>query len=62
MVYVKREVEMSRQQKKYYQQLKDKMVMQAAGEQITATNPAVNMNKLLQISCGEVYTDEGEAL
>tara|TARA_R100001129_G_scaffold118833_2_gene82311 strand:- start:6493 stop:8028 length:1536 start_codon:yes stop_codon:yes gene_type:complete len=62
MVYVKREVEMSRQQKKYYEQLKDKMVMQAAGEQITAHNAAVNMNKLLQISCGAVYTDDGEAL
>tara|TARA_R100001086_G_scaffold239476_1_gene164912 strand:+ start:838 stop:2373 length:1536 start_codon:yes stop_codon:yes gene_type:complete len=62
MVYTKREVEMSRQQKKYYQELKDRMVMQAAGEQITAPNAAVNMNKLLQISCGAVYTDGGEAL
>ena len=62
MVYVKREVEMTRQQKKYYKQLKEKMVMQAAGEQITAPNAAVNMNKLLQISCGAVYTDDGEAL
>lgn len=62
MVYVKREVEMTRQQKKYYTELKDKMIMQAAGEQITAANAAVNMNKLLQISCGAVYTDNGEAL
>ena len=62
MVYVKREVEMSRQQKKYYQELRDRMIMQAAGEQITAPNAAVNMNKLLQISCGAVYTDGGEAL
>jgi SNF2 family DNA or RNA helicase len=62
MIYVKREVEMTRQQKKYYKQLKDKMIMQAAGEQITAPNAAVNMNKLLQISCGAVYTDGGEAL
>tara|TARA_R110002167_G_scaffold28371_5_gene95591 strand:- start:16205 stop:17740 length:1536 start_codon:yes stop_codon:yes gene_type:complete len=62
MVYVKREIELTRQQKKYYKQLKDKMVMQAAGEQITAPNAAVNMNKLLQISCGAVYTDDGEAL
>ena len=62
MVYVKREVEMTRQQKKYYKQLKEKMVIQAAGEQITAPNAAVNMNKLLQISCGAVYTDDGEAL
>tara|TARA_R100000951_G_scaffold29575_3_gene25576 strand:+ start:4845 stop:6380 length:1536 start_codon:yes stop_codon:yes gene_type:complete len=62
MVYVKRAIELTRQQKKYYKQLKDKMVMQAAGEQITAPNAAVNMNKLLQISCGAVYTDGGEAL
>tara|TARA_R100000544_G_C2211449_1_gene52195 strand:+ start:42 stop:821 length:780 start_codon:yes stop_codon:yes gene_type:complete len=62
MVYVKREVELTRQQKKYYKELASKMVMQAAGEQITAVNAAVNMNKLLQISCGAVYTDEGESL
>ena len=62
MVYAKREVEMTRQQKKYYKELKEKMVIQAAGEQITTPNAAVNMNKLLQISCGAVYTDNGEAL
>ena len=62
MVYVKRTVEMTRQQKKYYKQLKDTMVMQAAGEQITAANAAVNMNKLLQISSGAVYTDDGDSL
>lgn len=61
MVYVKRTVEMTRQQKKYYKQLKDTMVMQAAGEQITAANAAVNMNKLLQISSGAVYTDDGDS-
>jgi SNF2 family DNA or RNA helicase len=38
------------------------MVIQAAGEQITTPNAAVNMNKLLQISCGAVYTDNGETL
>ena len=38
------------------------MVMQAAGEQITAANAAVNMNKLLQISAGAVYTDDGDSL
>ena len=62
MVYVKREVELTRQQKKYYKELRDKMVMQAGGERITAVNAAVSMNKLLQISSGAVYTDEGEAL
>ena len=62
MVYVKREVDMTAQQKKYYKELKNKMIMQAAGEQITAANAAVSMNKLLQISSGAVYTDNGEAL
>ena len=62
MVYTKREVEMTRQQKQYYKELKEKMVIQAAGEQITTPNAAVNMNKLLQISCGAIYTDTGETL
>jgi SNF2 family DNA or RNA helicase len=62
MIYVKRAVEMTRQQKKYYTELKDRMVMEAAGEQITAANAAVNMNKLLQISSGAIYTDNGGAL
>jgi SNF2 family DNA or RNA helicase len=62
MVYVKREVALTRQQLKYYKLLKDQMVMDAAGEQITAVNAAVSMNKLLQISCGAVYTDKGDTL
>ena len=62
MTYVKRDVEMTRQQKKYYEDLRNRMVIQAAGEQITSTNAAVNMNKLLQISSGALYTDTGEAL
>ena len=62
MVYVKRKVELTRQQKKYYKLLKDKMVMDADGEQVTAVNAAVNMNKLLQISAGAVYTDEKDTL
>lgn len=62
MVYTKREVELTKQQKKYYNTLKKHMVMQAAGEEITAINAAVNMNKLLQISCGAIYTDKGDAL
>jgi SNF2 family DNA or RNA helicase len=62
MVYTKREVPLTRQQTKYYKELKNKMVMQAAGEQISAANAAVNMNKLLQISAGAVYTDDGDSL
>jgi SNF2 family DNA or RNA helicase len=62
MVYTKREVALTRQQIKYYKLLKNQMVMDAGGEQITAANAAVNMNKLLQISCGAVYTDKKDTL
>jgi len=62
MVFTKRAVEMTAQQKKYYKQLKDQMVMDITGEQVTAMNAAVSLNKLLQISAGAVYTDGGDAL
>ena len=62
MVYVKREVELIRQQKKYYKQLKDKLVMEITGAEVTAMNAAVSLNKLLQISAGAVYTDDGSTL
>lgn len=62
MTYVQRDVALSGQQKKYYEQLRKKMIMEAAGEEVTSANAAVNMNKLLQISSGAVYTDSGEVL
>ncbi len=62
MTYVKRAIELSRQQKKYYEELKNRLVMEAAGEEVTAANAAIAMNKLLQISAGAVYTDDGSTL
>ena len=62
MTYTKRQVELTKQQQKYYDLLKKRMVVQAAGEEITSVNAAVNMSKLLQISCGAVYSDAGETL
>jgi SNF2 family DNA or RNA helicase len=62
MTYVKRRIELTPQQKKYYELLRKQMMAVADGEQITAVNAAVNMNKLLQISCGAVYTDTGETV
>lgn len=62
MTYVKRTAAMTKQQEKYYNILKSQMLMQASGEEITAANAAVNMNKLLQISCGAVYSDSGQTL
>ena len=62
MTYVKRQVELTRQQKKYYDMLKKRMVMEINGDEVSAVNAAVIMNKLLQISAGAVYTDEGDTL
>mgnify|MGYP003704408973 CR=1 FL=1 len=62
MTYVKRNVELTKQQEKYYQLLKKRMVIQAAGEEISAVNAATQVNKLLQIACGSVYTDTGEVV
>tara|TARA_R110000796_G_scaffold32293_3_gene84711 strand:+ start:822 stop:2360 length:1539 start_codon:yes stop_codon:yes gene_type:complete len=62
MTYVHRRVELTKQQAKYYDLLKKQMIVQAAGEEVTSVNAAVNMSKLLQISCGAVYSDTGETL
>jgi SNF2 family DNA or RNA helicase len=62
MLYVKRDVELTKQQEKYYKKLKNEMAMEVAGDQITAVNAAVKMNKLLQVVCGAAYTDEGSTV
>lgn len=59
MTYTDREIPLSPQQAKYYNQLKQELLVQAAGEEISAINAAVEMNKLLQISAGAVYSDTG---
>jgi SNF2 family DNA or RNA helicase len=62
MVYVKRNVPMTKQQEAYYKKLKKDFVLQLEGADVTTVNAAVNMNKLLQISAGAVYTDEGDTI
>ncbi len=57
-----REVPLTPQQTKYYNMLKDQMLVHAAGETITAVNAAAGVSKLLQISCGAAYTDEKEVV
>jgi len=57
-----REVPLTPQQAKYYNLLKDRMMVQAAGETITAVNAAAGVSKLLQISCGAAYTDDKEVI
>jgi SNF2 family DNA or RNA helicase len=62
MTYVDRTVALTKQQERYYKLLKSKMIIEAAGEEITSVNAAVNLSKLLQLSCGAVYSDTGETV
>lgn len=62
VVTVTREVPMTPQQNKYYKMLKERLMVKAAGEVISAVNAGVAVNKLLQISCGAAYTDEKEVV
>jgi SNF2 family DNA or RNA helicase len=57
-----RDVPLTPQQKKYYNMLKEQMLVKAAGETITAVNAAGEVNKLLQISAGAAYTDNAEVV
>jgi SNF2 family DNA or RNA helicase len=57
VTYVERDAPLTPQQKKFYKMLKDNMIMEAAGEEISSANAATSINKLLQISGGAVYTD-----
>lgn len=59
---VEREAPLTAQQKKYYTQLKSQMLIEAAGEEVSAVNAATQINKLLQISGGAVYSDTGEVV
>jgi SNF2 family DNA or RNA helicase len=60
MTYVMRDIPLTPQQTKYYDEIRKRMVAVAAGEEITTVNAAAQLNKLLQLSCGAVYSDTGE--
>jgi len=62
VMYQTRDIPLSAQVQKYYKQLKDQMMIEAAGTQVSAVNAAAGLNKLLQISGGAVYTDEHEVI
>lgn len=61
-MYVTREVPLSAQQTKYYKLLKEQMRIQAAGEEVTTANAAINLNKLMQIASGAAYSDTKEVV
>jgi SNF2 family DNA or RNA helicase len=60
--HVFRDAPLTPQQEKYYKLLKKEMLMVAAGEEVSTVNAAVNLNKLLQISGGAIYTDNGSVV
>jgi len=62
LTFLEREAPLTPQQKSYYATLKKLMRMEAAGEEVTSVNAAVQLNKLLQISGGAVYSDTKEVI
>jgi len=62
VTYQTREVPLTPQVQLYYKRLISQLLIEAAGEQITAVNAAASLNKLLQISGGAVYTDTREVV
>ena len=62
VVYQTRDVPLSPQVQAFYKNLKAQLLIEAAGEQISAVNAAASLNKLLQISGGAVYSDQGQVI
>ena len=62
LVYQTREVPLTAQANKYYKTLKSQLMIEAAGEEVSAVNAAAALSKLLQISGGAVYTDTHEVI
>jgi SNF2 family DNA or RNA helicase len=62
IIYQTRDVQLSPQASKYYYALKKQLLIEAAGEQVSAVNAAAALNKLLQISSGAVYTDKHDVV
>lgn len=62
VTHVDREARMTPQQIKYYNTMKQQMLIEAAGEEISSVNAAAKLNKLLQIAGGAVYSDTKEVI
>jgi SNF2 family DNA or RNA helicase len=62
VMYQTREIPLTPQVNRYYAGIKSQMLIEAAGEKISAVNAAAKLTKLLQISGGAVYTDTREVV
>ena len=56
------EVEMSLPERKQYEKLKEELILSLPGGEVTAANAAVLTGKLLQLSNGAIYSDNGETV
>ena len=60
-VFQTREVKLTAEQQMHYDKMMKSFITDVAGgEQITAVNEAVKLQKLIQIACGVAYNDRGE--
>ena len=62
VLYQTREVPLTAQATSYYRDLVKQMQVVAAGEKISTVNAAAALTKLLQLSGGAVYTDDGNVV
>lgn len=62
VMYLDREAPLTKQQIDMYKRLKKDMYLSVAGEEVSAVNAAVKINKLLQVAGGSVYADSGEVV
>lgn len=62
VVYQTRVVPLSAQATKFYKDLVREMQIQAVGETISTVNAAASLTRLLQLSGGAVYTDDGNVV
>lgn len=62
VTYQTRDIPMTPQAHRYYEKLKNELLIEAAGEEISAVNAAAKLTKLLQLSGGAIYTDNRDVV
>jgi len=58
-IYMKREIELSAEQKKVYKQMKETALAELKGKQITTMTVLTQLMRLQQITCGHFVADDG---
>ena len=58
-IYIKREIDLSSEQKKVYKQMKEEALANLNGKQITTMTVLTQLMRLQQITCGHFVADDG---